>query len=208
MQRAEELVRGGQGWVEAVTPPPPTRWPQVHVWGMRYKPRAEPSLGPLLTTATPWPLLLMDPASCGKEWKLHSFSGNKETSSPARPCRLPPHPRSAPGLTRLWEDSGCLEEMGGKTETNEAVRQGSQKGLRTGIISASSPYSGQRELGAHSSPNVCRKSDGGRKNEGGGPVGWWGDMFAGRAEEELGVACWWEEAQAGRPHSLLWSPVM
>lgn len=53
MQRFEGLGVGGRAELKLSLLL--TRWPQVHLWGMRYKLRAEQLLGPLLTSAAAAP---------------------------------------------------------------------------------------------------------------------------------------------------------
>lgn len=62
------MVRGARAELKVSLPL--TRWPQVYIWSTRYKPRAAPLLGPLLTTATPWLLLLAGPSFPWKGMKI------------------------------------------------------------------------------------------------------------------------------------------
>lgn len=195
MQRAEELVRGGQGWVEAVTPPPnslaPSSWlgHEVQAEG-RAIAGAITHHGNTLAAAAHGPRFLWK----GMEIALIFWEQRDQL---ARPCQLPPQPLSCSlprwEVGRLWLRKIRVERQKRRKQRGRGLRRDSNRHHQR----LRPPYSGERELGAHSSPNVCRKSDGG------GPAGWWGDMFAGRAKEELGWPAGAEEAQAGRPSSLL-----
>lgn len=120
---------GQVGWAELKLSLRLTHWPQVHLWGTRYKLRAEPLLGPLLTTATPQLLLLSGPSFQGKGLEMALIFQEQRgqltdvASSPSHPLLY-----SLP-LLGYARTSATLKRRG-KTKMNEAERQRAQTGLK------------------------------------------------------------------------------
>ena len=133
---------------------------------MRYKQRTEPLLGHYSPRQHLTAAGSLDPASCGKEGKLHSFSRNKEANLLTLASFLLPLLYSLPlfGCIRI---SATPQRWMERYTSPKAVGQRAQEGCKFLLINLSFPSllwwrgSQRQESGAGS----------GRRNMGGSPLG-------------------------------------